>query len=165
MKKIKIARRLKPTGNLLKQMNRVKADFVKAYKDISKTFDRSARRDHPSWQKAAAVFAKKWGFVRKSTSGASDYVYISRKHKLVLKRSYLVGTKPVCAIPTMAIPCRWESCEDEGQGPVYVQPLADVGWKAAGKAYGAIYDSSLGGSDLHDGNVAIYNGQAVCIDW
>ena len=165
MKRIKIARHLKPTGNLLKRMNRVKADFVKAYKEISKTLDHDDRDSHPSWRKAAAEIAKKWGFVRKSTSGVSEYVYISRKHKLVLKRSYLCGTKPVCAIPTMAIPCRWTSYNDEGHGPVYVQPLANVSWDAADKAYDAIQDSRINTSDLHDGNVALYNGQAVCIDW
>jgi hypothetical protein len=164
MKRIKIARRLKPTGNLLKQMNLVKADFVKAYKDISKAIDLS-NDDHPSWRDAASVFAKKWGFVRKSTSGVSDYVFISRKHKLVLKRSYLVGAKPVCAIPTMAIPCRWQSCGDEGYGPVYVQPLANVSWAAADKAYDAICNSRISINDFHDGNVALYNGMAVCIDW
>jgi len=165
MKNVKIARHLKPTGNLLKKMNRVKADFVKAYKEISKTFDRNEYDEHPSWRKAASVFAKKWGFVLKSTSGVSEYVYISRKHKLVLKRSYLCGNKPVCAIPTLAIPCRWTGCEDEGRGPVYVQPLANVSWDATDKAYDAICYSSVNISDLHDGNVAIYNGMAVCIDW
>ena len=56
---------------------------------------------------------------------------------------------------------------DSEDTPIYIQPLAQVDYHSRDMAMDAIedhpYSSRL--NDLHMGNVAIYRGKAVTIDW
>ncbi len=143
--------------DFLAQLKRVKAEFKRKDDDL----------DSGDWELVVKKLAKKWGLKKKYHDGMSGILFISKKKGFVVKRSYLCrdGYRfPKCAIWTKAIPFR-SPYDDDSNGPVYVQPIADVSYRAADRAYEAIDDSDVRTSDLHEGNVGIYRGKAVAIDW
>ena len=122
---------------------------------------------------------KPLGFRRKSVEGLSGTIFINKEIGIVVKRPYLIergnDDLPERAIPTKIIHVEDNIAEEsDSSGPIYIQPLADVSQKAKDRAHRILCKifrvqdpewASEEISDMHDGNVAMWNGKAVRIDW
>lgn len=127
--------------------------------------------NRPSWMKIVKKLGKKWDFQIKEADGLSGYIAVSHTHGLVIKCPY--GASP-SGMPTHAIFTRivkfWTNDRDDNSH-MFIQPLADVSTESCERAHAAIGDAVYQGiitkpaADDHDGNVALFMGKAVAIDW
>lgn len=145
---------------------RLKRDLIEARKELERASVALGNEKYEfEWPEIIAKLKKKWALKYKEHDGCSNFLYISHKFGLVVKRSYLCRDPknlPKAAIFTEIVPC----VDIEGATPIYIQPKADVSDYNAGRAYDAILDSNPRGmTDLHEGNVAVFRGEAVLIDW
>ncbi len=142
-------------------------DFKKELKRLEK--ERSQKGGFifsDDWREVSRRLAKKWSLKRRTHDGVSGIIYISRKKGFVVKRPYFPrGEKiPKHAIYTKKISYNPYDAEYYF-GSVCVQPIAKVDQFSRYLAYDAIDRSCYPVTDLHEGNVGIYNGKAVAIDW
>lgn len=123
------------------------------------------------WTDIVHLMPKKWGLVIKAHGGMSDVFFVSKKHGFVVKRPWCVGgvsEKPRCAIFTLQVPFRLKADieqDEEMNSPLFLQPFADTRKKY--EALEAVEASRYArcSRDLHEGNVAVYDGKVVLIDW
>jgi len=106
----------------------------------------------------------KW---RKVSRGYRPF-FVSSCGKYILKQSFLSEERriPDCSIPTYKI--------SEGQYPWMIQAKANRSPKARNQAWRSFnrkinskkncYDD-LSNCDIHEGNVGVYKGKSVLIDW
>lgn len=142
------------------------AKLTKELQHIVKQIGKNAK----TWRRIARKLNKTWGFRRVSTSGMSNYIYISKKSGIVLKCPYGASMDeiPQHAIYTRAVPIPHAPYNDNEY--IFIQPLADVSEKSRFTAHARIAEAVeareiVGCLDDHEGNVAVFNGKAVAIDW
>jgi hypothetical protein len=116
-------------------------------------------------------FLKRLGFTPKRSCGIGyPRIFIHKKKKVVVKRPYVAGTVdvPEKGIKTAVVRFRPRDDYDENNY-IFIQPFADVSRKARNMAYDILseWSDNFNGyaDDMHSQNVAMYNGQAVRIDW
>lgn len=126
--------------------------------------------DVETWRELIQKLNKKWGFRCKITVGVSRYIYVSKKNGIVIKCPYgaEVQDTPRHAIYTKVVPIPYVECRDSEH--IFIQPLADVREKSRNAAYDAIAEAVDADEieeceDDHVHNVAVFNGEAVAIDW
>lgn len=123
------------------------------------------------WTEIVHLMPKKWGLKKKAHTGMSGEFFVSKKHGFIVKRPWCVSgpsEKPRCAIFTLQVPFKLYSDKEvdrEMRSPLFLQPLANTRCKY--DALEAIENTQYGllADDLHEGNVAVFNDQAVVIDW
>jgi hypothetical protein len=145
---------------------RLKRDLIEARQELERaSVALGNEKNEFEWPEIIQKIKKKWALKYKEHDGCSGYLYISHKFGLVVKRSYLcrrAENLPQAAIYTEIVPCN----DVEGATPIYIQPKANVSRRSADRALAAIEDHNFRGmSDLHEGNVAVFCGEAVLIDW
>jgi hypothetical protein len=121
------------------------------------------------------------GFVPLSAAEGRQ-IFISKERGVIVKKAYLSGSfrekrelfkKPKGAIPTVMFPrhngviAGVQPLEGKIQDYVWmVQPIADVGYDAVEEAMIArASDENYFGTDAHNGNLGLWNGQPVTFDW
>lgn len=102
---------------------------------------------------------RKLGFVRLNTSATrssySGIVFINRRAKIVIKKSYICDRKPVDAVPTVFITEHYSQ-------PWLAQPVVRTLKSYEEYAKPAKW---FGEDDLHWKNVGYYRNKLVAIDW
>lgn len=128
--------------------------------------------DKTTWRNIVRKLDRSWGFRIKEAVGLSGYIAISKEHGIVVKCPYnaFLDEVPDHAIYTRTVPLKKRGDSDDNEY-LFIQPLAKVDWASREKAHEAIADAVSRGEienaadDDHDGNVAIFYGKAVAIDW
>lgn len=110
---------------------------------------------------------EKYGF----SSILDKQVLWNYHEKIVIKQSYIYGGgkgyNPTSAIPTILIEnCEKLSCK------ILIQPMADISYEAIDEVFQILEEKVKQDEkdnnvifDYHDGNIGIWNGNAVMIDW
>lgn len=166
-KKLKVSTKPECPMSVRSKIKKFRRDFVLALDEIREKMEDDFDHFSVSWDEVCRKLRNKWGLQRMNHDGVSSFLFISKRHGFVVKRSYLCANdfeRPPTAIFTESIPFKNDS-DDDGDGPVYVQPIAKVDWDSREAAYEAITESDFDPADCHEGNVAIYRGKAVSIDW
>lgn len=165
--KVPISQEPTCSDELKKVILEIKADFLEAVSSLGRNY-----RD--DWRKAVKRISDKWGFEEKITEGLSTYIFVSTKYGVVLKRPCICSgdgrmVKPPFAIFTEMFKPKKRMPSYSSYKFILIQPLADVSEKSKEAAYRIISrvnnNAKKRYSDLHENNVAIYDGKAVAIDW
>jgi hypothetical protein len=151
----------RPTKEMVKVIDSISKDIRKIIKEIG------IGREISDYIKP---IRKKWKLKKKRHYGVSGFLYISKAFGIIVKNPYMDRDQkiPKCAIYSKFFPVvRKNFHRNNFQRDICVQPIANVDYNSRKLAYRLICDSPIGRSisDLHQGNTAIYRGNAVVIDW
>lgn len=141
-------------------LNSIKRFLTKAVKSKDFSFD--------------AVMEQLKGFKAMESPGSGhEFVYIDKKNKIVVKMPYLVtdGRYQRYKVKTHVV--KFESPSESHpnlmfERKIFIQPMIDMSRKATNKAYTFFRKKYREGafiSDIHRGNVGMFEGKPVRHDW
>jgi hypothetical protein len=149
-----------------------RSKIAKLSHELRAAMNRVKYTDKTTWRDVVRKLDPCWKFEIVRAAGLSGHIAISKTHGIVVKCPYNadIDATPDHAIFTRTIPLKRQSYADDNEY-IFIQPLADVTANARSRACELIQEAVESGEienaadDDHDGNVAIFYGKAVAIDW
>lgn len=102
---------------------------------------------------------KDYGFVFRRRSSSCGGFWLHPKKKVVVKNSYIVDKKPINTVPTIQLKFRYGFYES-----VLIQPLCKP-LPRSNRSLEIIREMEWESDDCHSGNVMLYRGKPVHVDW